>query len=333
MKVRAMARTLLRRLSILLVLGLLGAGCSGDDDSGSSSSSITVYTCVDDSTIQAVRGAFEDAHPDVDVQVFRAPTGDLNARIASEARSGGLKADVVWACDPLTMQGYVDQDLVGGWTPEQLSGIPAAFRTPDYVGVAVLYLVAIYHDGAPAPKAWSDLTDPQYADAVAVPDPSVAASALGAVGYFAHARGYGLHFYQALKSNGAVQVSTPDDVTTGVAQGVYQAGITIANSAYLAQEDGSPVEVVWPRPGAVGVYGPIALATDSADSQPAKDFISYVVSRAGQTTIGEAGSYPSRADVPRPKIPASAPIQFPDWHKIGADKDALLASYSHIFGG
>ena len=327
-----MAPHRVRQLFVLLALSLLSAGCGGDGDAGSSNT-ITVYTCVDDNTIQAVKSAFEDAHPGTGVEVFRAPTGDLNARVASETRSGGLKADVVWACDPLTMQGYVDQDLVGGWTPDGISGIPAAFQTPDYVGVAVLYLVAIYHDGSPAPKAWSDLTDARYTDALAVPDPSVAASALGAVGYFAHAPGYGLRFYSALKSNGAVQVSTPDDVTTGVAQGVYKAGITIANSAYLAQQDGSPVGIVWPKPGAVAVFGPIALATHSADSTPAKDFISYVVSRAGQTTVAAAGSYPSMRGIPGPPIPAGAPIEFPDWKAIAADKDTLLQDYSHIFGG
>ena len=42
----------------------------------------------------------------------------------------------------------------------------------------------------------------------------------------------------------------PDDVTTGVAQGIYDAGITTANSAYAVKDDGSPVDVVWPEPGA-----------------------------------------------------------------------------------
>ena len=128
-----------------------------------------------------------------------------------------------------------------GWTPDGISGIPAAFQTPDYVGVAVLYLVAIYHEGAPAPKTWSDLTDPRYADALAVPDPSVAASAVGAVGYFAHAPGYGLKFYSDLKSQrrGAGEHTRRRD--DGRREGVYKAGITIASSAYLAQQAGSPV--------------------------------------------------------------------------------------------
>lgn len=90
---------------------------------------------------------------------------------------------MVWACDPLTMQSYVDQKLVGGWTPPSASSLPDHFRTTQYVGAAVLYLVAISHDGTPAPRSWSDLTSPHQA-VVALPDPSFAASALAALGYF-----------------------------------------------------------------------------------------------------------------------------------------------------
>ena len=104
----------------LLMLWALAA-CGGP--SASATPPITLYTCVNDTTIQPVLKEFQAAHPGAHVELFRAPTGQLNARVASDARSGGLKADVIWACDPLTMQDYVTQGLVGGWTPE--TEIPA----------------------------------------------------------------------------------------------------------------------------------------------------------------------------------------------------------------
>jgi len=314
-----------------LAIAVSPLACGADE--GGDTDTITLYTCVDDTTAQAVIEEFEATHSGTQVELFRAPTGELNARVAGDVRSGGLRADVVWACDPLTMQGYVDQELVGGWTPEAASDIPEHFRTSDYVGVAVLYMVATYAEGAPEPQTWSDLTGPDYVGALAVPDPSFAASALGALGYFAFADGYGIDFYRQLKGNGAVQVSTPDDVTTGVAQGLYEAGMTIANSAYTALEDGSPIGVTWPEPGAVAIYGPIALTTGAADSTTAQDFISFVVGEEGQTTLAEAGSYPTRPGVPGPTIPADAPVVFPDWPAIAADKDRLLSDYMQIFGG
>ena len=98
------------------VLALASSAC-GSDDAASDSSSITLYTCVSDTTIAPVIKTFEKDNPGTNVKLFRAPTGDLNARIAGDVRSGGLRADLIWACDPLTMQDYVKQGLVGGWTP------------------------------------------------------------------------------------------------------------------------------------------------------------------------------------------------------------------------
>jgi iron(III) transport system substrate-binding protein len=99
-------------LMALLQLWVLGA-CSSEI-AATTATPITVYTCVNDTTIQPVIQKFEAGHPGVKVDLFRAPTGQLNARVASDVRSGGLKADVIWACDPLTMQDYVAQGLVGG---------------------------------------------------------------------------------------------------------------------------------------------------------------------------------------------------------------------------
>jgi len=68
------------------------------------SSSLTLYTSVTQETVDAVTAGYQLAHPGATVTVFRAATGQLNARIAADLRSGGLKADVIWGTDPLSMQ-------------------------------------------------------------------------------------------------------------------------------------------------------------------------------------------------------------------------------------
>ncbi len=45
------------------------------------------------------------------------------------------------------------------------------------MGAAVLYVVAIYHNGEPVPSSWSDLAGPDY-ESVALPDPTVCQSTL-----------------------------------------------------------------------------------------------------------------------------------------------------------
>jgi iron(III) transport system substrate-binding protein len=316
--------------AVLLALTACGGADAGADSGGGEPRALTLYTCLSDESIQPLIAAFEDGDPGGRVELFRAPTGELNARVAADVRSGGLQADVFWGCDPLTVQALVDQDLVGGWTPEEAEAIPEDYRTDDYVGAHLLYMVAVHRTDVPALERWSDLAD--YT-AVAVPDPSVAASALGALGWFAEDPDHGVAFYASLRDDGAVQVGTPDDVTTGVAQGIYDAGMTTANSAYAARDAGSPVDVVWPEPGAVAIHGPVALATGSADSEVAKDFISFAVSEEGQRVLGGSGAYPTRPGVAGPTIPDGAPTVSPDWAAIASNRDAILGEYQQVFGG
>lgn len=324
-------RGLVVPVAMVASLGLVACGGSdAEDDGDSDSRAITLYTCVSDTMIQSVIEAFEAAHEGSSVELYRAPTGDLNARVAGDMRAGGLKADVVWTCDPLTMADYTEQGLVGGWIPE--TEISEELQTEDYVGAQMLYMLAVSREGVDPPQTWSDLTGETY-DGVAVPDPSFAASALGTLGFFADDPDHGMDFYAALKQAGATQVSTPDEVVTGVAEGVYDAGITIANSAYAAQRDGAPIEIVWPEPGAVAIYGPVALARHADDNDVAKDFVSFVTSREGQAVVAEAGSYPALDGVDGPTIAEDASFVQPDWASLGTQKDELLAEYQRIFGG
>ena len=331
----ARARTRTTWMAGLALVSLVGAAC-GDNASGRAaraSTTLTLYTCVTDATQKAVVAGFTRTHPGVTVQVFRAPTGQLNARVAGDVRSGGLRADVVWACDPLTMQGYVRQRLVGGWTPPNASDLPAAYRTTDAVGAALLYVVAVHRHGTPAPASWADLTGPAYRNAVALPDPAFAASALGAVGWFVQTPALGPGFLRALHANGAVTVKTPDDVTTGVAQGIYKAGVTISSSANAAKKAGSPLDVVWPRPGAIAVWGPVAVSRTSAHPSAARALVEYVVSEPGQRALASTGAYPTRPGVPGPPLPAGASVVSPDWSALAGRTAALLAGYRAALGG
>src|SRR5687768_7938138 len=89
---------------LAVVLTLLAACGGADAGTDSPTETLTLYTCLSDESIQPVIDAFEDGAPGTQVDLFRAPTGELNARVAADVRSGGLRADVFWGCDPLTVQ-------------------------------------------------------------------------------------------------------------------------------------------------------------------------------------------------------------------------------------
>jgi iron(III) transport system substrate-binding protein len=319
-------------VALLAVISLLTCACGAGSGSAGDSKTMTLYTSATANVEQAVVSAFEKAHPGKTVNVFRAATGPLNARVAADVRSGGIKADVIWASDPLTMHGYDEQGLLANWAPTNASEIPAAYRTPDFVGVDVLYMVLALHKGVASPATYAQLTSQTYSGGVALPSPTFAASALGMLGYFASAPGYGLGFYQQLKNAGAKQFDSPTDTLTAVEQGSYKAAFTLANAAYADQSKGSPITVVWPRPGGIAIYAPIGITTKKDRSPLAAQFASFAASRAGQQAMAAQDTYVTIPGIAGPPIPAGSVTTSPDWNSLFANYKSTLSSYSAIFG-
>jgi iron(III) transport system substrate-binding protein len=329
----------MRRLTILVVLALVAAACGGSrgGDAGQGdrpSGTVTLYTSVTQDTIDAVLAAHKAREPNVEVRVFRATTGQLNARLAADQRAGGIKADVIWHTDPLSMHQLSADGLLRRWTPSQASAVDPGYRTDTFWGTRLLNMVIVYRAGLePVPKRWSDLTDPAYRGAVAIPNPAVAGSAFGTLGYFAREPVYGMDFYRRLKANGAVQVQGPPEVVNEVAEGRFELGITLDNSARPVIARGSPIRMVWPEPGAIAMYSPIAVFDSTTNATAAESFTNFVLTPEAQAKIAGTGWEPIRDDVEGPAKPAGAKQVTPDWTAIFGRQAELLQQYRSIFGG
>lgn len=311
----------------LTMIAACGPASPGDDGDGGV---IRLYSTVTEDTVTDVVAAYSAVNPDVEVEVFRAPTGELNARVAAERREGEIRADVLWLTDPLSMETFDTEGLLADFTPAEVDAVPPEHRTERSVGTRLLNLVIVAQEGLePKPERWADLTDPAYADAVAFPDPGFAGSAFAALGYFALADG-DLGFFQALRDNGAVQVQAPGEVVTGVAEGRFDAGITLDQAARDAAEKGSPIELVVPEEGAIAVYSPIAVVETSAARDLAESFVDFTLTVEAQEAIAATGWQPIRSDVawahPTDQVT-------PDWPAITARQEELLEEYRAIFGG
>lgn len=337
MRIVRTAAPLMLAAAALSLTACGSAATSSASSTGASGAAtqITLYTSVTQNTVTAVLNGFEKLNPGVKVSVFRATTGQLNARIAADQHSGGLRADVIWGTDPLSMESYAEQALFQPWPLPGLTGVPAQDRTKYFWGTRELYLVLVAHKGlSPMPTTWAELTSHAYRGQVALPDPAAAGSAFAALGYFATAPGFGMSFYHTLKANGAVQVSTIPEVVTDVAEGRYQLGITLDSLARAAVKQGSPVVLVWPSDGAISLYSPIAetVAAKGAAGTAAQRLLRYVLSAPGQTAIGKTGWQPVLPGVPGPARPAGATAVYPGWTSLFGKQNQILRQYQAIFG-
>ncbi len=310
----------------LAVMGAALAGCGGDGDT---TATITVYSTVTADTVEAVVDGFTAANPDVAVEVYRGPTGDVTARIAAELRDGELGADVLWLTDPLSIQRYAADGLLLAWSPAEVDAVPEQFRTGEFFGTRLLNMVIVHGaDVSPAPTDWDDLAG-GVPGGVAIPDPGFAGSAFGALGYFALTDGYGFDFYRALAAAGGVQVRSPGEVVAGVAEGQFGAGMTLDRAARSAVADGSPLVLAWPESGAVAIYSPIGVVASGATGT-SQEFVDYVLSVEAQTAIARTGWQPIRADV---EWPGGGDQVSPDWSEAFDRQEELLGDYREIFGG
>jgi iron(III) transport system substrate-binding protein len=292
--------------------------------------SITLYTSVTQDTVDAVLAALAAQHPDLVVEVFRAPTGELDARIASELRSGGLGADVLWVTDPLSLERYDAEGMLAPLEGEAFDAVPPEYRSDTFVGTRLLnVIIAAAPELDPPIASWADLASPAYAGAVAIPDPGFAGSAFAMLGYIASDPDLGMGFYQQLKDNGAVQVASPVDIVTGVAEGIYRAGVTLDKLVRDVAADGAPVELVWPEPAAIAVYSPAAVLASSDDAASAQTFVEFLVSPEGQAAIASTGWQPVRADV---EWLAQGPVVAPDWTALFGSQEELMEGYRAIYG-
>lgn len=317
-------------------LGVTACGSAVQAPSASGGAAqLTLYTSVTQNTVTAVLKGFQKLNPGVKVSVFRATTGQLNARIAADQHSGGLRAGVIWGTDPLSMESYADDGLLAPWPLPALAGVPARDKTKYFWGTRELYLVIVAHKGlSPMPRSWADLTSASYKGKVALPDPAAAGSAFAALGYFDTAPGFGMNFYRTLKANGAVQVSTIPEVVTDVAEGRYQLGITLDSEVRAAVKQGSPVVMDWPADGAISLYSPIAetVTAKGAEDAAAQALLRYVLSTAGQTAIGQTGWQPVVPGVAGPARPAGASEVHPAWTALFGRQSQILRQYQAIFG-
>lgn len=312
-----------RTVAVVALLALLAPACGSGDVA---STTLRIYTSVTQDTVDAVVEAFGNVDPAAEVEVFRAPTGEVAARIAAEQREGGLQADILWLTDPLSIQQYSRDGVLLEFTPRNAEFVPAEWRTETFVGTRVLNLVIVASTGMTTlPADWRDLADVE--DGVAIPDPGFAGSAFGAVGFFALDPAYGFDFYRDLHDAGATEVRSPGDVVAGVAEGQFDAGITLDRTARAAADDGSPVVLIWPASGAIALYSPIAVV-DRGDTTLAESFVDFVLSVEAQQAIAATGWEPIRDDVAWDRGGLQQSI---DWSAAFDRQDELLSTYRQIF--
>lgn len=318
-----------------------GDGADSTDGDGASGE-LTLYTSEPEDKVDEVIDAFNEEYPDIDVQVYRAGTGDLTARIDTEKESGGIEADLLWAADAPTFDGYAeDGDLAELGDVDTSDVIDEAQSDNDhYVGTRIIPTVIAYNtslteDGGEVPGSWQDLTDSEWDGKIVMPNPAVSGAAAYNAAAWKNTPELGEDWIRALGENNPMIAESNGPTSQEIAGGGHPVGVVVDYLVRDLAAQGSPVEVTYPEEGAPYITEPVGIFDDSDNEDAARAFITFLLSERGQQIAVDQNYLPVREDVGSPEgAPALGDIALldVDESQVTADKDAAGDLFTDAVG-
>jgi iron(III) transport system substrate-binding protein len=302
---------------------------------------VVLYTSVPADVISEIESAFEDEYPAVDLQVYRAGTGEVMARVEGELTAGRIGADLLWVAEFTVGEELKERGALLQYTPPEADALLATLRDEDgtYFAARLLNMVVAYNTEAVTtpPTSYRDLLASQYRGRVGHASPETSGAFLYFMGALLQHPDYGEDFFRQLAAN-VPAIETNTETTARIAAGEMDIGITIDFTVrkLLSENPDAPIALVYPETGVVMVPSPIAIFKDSSNVQGAKAFERYILSLSGQALLRDlAGVVPVRLDVrPPTDIESITQLQVipadPAW--IQAHRDQVISVFTTFYG-
>lgn len=327
-------------LSALALTGCSASDAGATEGAGETAeaSTITLYTSEPQEKIDEIIAAFGEQHPEITVDVFRAGTGDLTARIAAEEKAGEIGADLLLAADAGTFEDYAERELLLAYESPEAADINQDLIDPEgfYVGTRIIPTVIAINTNVitDAPASWQDLTDPAYAGKIAMPNPDVSGAAAYNAAVWLDEDSLGQAWLEGLAANQPLIAESNGPVSQAVADGSSPVGIVVDSLVRDLATAGSPIEAVYPEEGVPFVSQPVGIFANSDEVEASQLFVDFLISQEGQKIAASQSYLPIREDVDTPKgAPALADIVLlnPDLETIRATQADAVETFNGLF--
>jgi len=301
---------------------------------------INYYTSMPEVNITALIEEFKKVQPGIKVNLYRAATGTVLAKLNAEIQGGNVVVDVLSVAEPSTSILLREQGQLLKFTPSGAKNLAEQYKDKDgyFYAFGVTDMVIIYNTQLvkDKPTGYSDMLKPEYKGKVCIGDAASSGAFTHLVGTMLQ-NGFGWDYFQKLKANGVVVVPGPSDVAQKVATGEVLIGITQDSTAKQMKESGSPVDYIYPAEGTDIKNCNIEILKSTKNKDAAFAWIEFLLSKETQQFILD--NKIMTPVVPGMKYPANS-ID-PSTIKAMKLDDELLATqsadtiqkFSQIFGG
>jgi len=278
---------------------------------------LTVYTSVDRDYSESIITAFQNANPEIEVNVkydseLSKTTGLYNL-ILQEMNNP--QADVFWNSEIIRTIQLKNKGALTPYLSPSAKEIPVQYKNPDgyWTGFSARVRVMIINtEKVPeteTPASIPDLTRPEYRGKTCMATPQFGTTAAHLVAVYtllgetkATAQFWNLNYHRVKVFPGNATVKNE------VARGAMAYGLTDTDDFFAALDEGKPVRMALLGQGKNGhgtlvIPNTVCLIKNSPHPENGKQFIDYLLSPAVEEKLAQsrARQIPLRDSVPRPE--------------------------------
>ena len=295
---------------------------------------LVIYSPATRATSDMIVEMFNEKHPDIQVDIVSAGTGELATRIRAErARPGG---DIMLTGGTETMDSMLD--LLLPYKNVNDAAFTDQFKHPEHYYYAFSLPLQVFIVNTSlvseeeAPKTWAELGDPKWKGKMIWANPSVSGSAYAQLGIMLQM--YGWDLVQDVINNASITSSSRISYQN-VANGEYAIGMTGESNVFNLMEEGYPVIPIYPEDGTALRFDTVSIIKNGPNTENAKKFMDFMTSKEAMTRVAmEESRRMGRVDVDvKPGLKPTDQIKFMDYDEAAAaaNKMEILEKFDDLF--
>ncbi|AZV77365.1 putative 2-aminoethylphosphonate ABC transporter substrate-binding protein [Parasedimentitalea marina] len=255
----------------------------------SAETELTVYTAVEAEDLARYAETFNKTNPDIKINWVRDSTGIITAKLLAERDNP--QADVVWGLAATSLLLLKAEGMLEAYAPAGVEQLDAKFvdgdNPPAWVGMDAWVASVCYNTveaekaGLTPPTSWQDLTDPQYAGHLIMPNPNSSGTGFLDVSSWLQIFGEegGWEYMDALHNNIARYTHSGSKPCKLAAAGEIPIGISFAFRGAKSKAAGAPLDIIVPSEGVGWDMEATAIVAGTANLEAAQKLVDFTVTQ------------------------------------------------------
>lgn len=276
---------------LILALATLAGGAA------QAQTELTVYTGLEADLLDRYAKAFNRDHPDITINWVRDSFGVITAKLLAEKNNP--QADVIWGNAGSSLLLLKAEGMLEPYAPKGVETLDPRFRDsdepPSWVGMDVWEAAICYNTiegeklGLTPPTSWEDLTRPEFAGHVVMPNPASSGTGFmnvaGWIQTFGEDKGW--DYMDRLHANIASYTHSGSKPCKMAAAGETVAGLSFAFRGAQSKSAGAPIEVITPSEGIGWDIEASAIVAGTPNLEAARTLLDWSISPAAMAEYNQ----------------------------------------------